>query len=167
MGSLITQAEYARQRGVSRAAILKAVKTGRLTLVKGKVDVATADSQWTERTDQRQTRTKRTEDRPVEDPGPEQSDGSFFEAQRQREWERVKKDRLQRLALEGKLLDAERVRDAVSGMIITVRTKLLVIGDEMADKLASTSDPVRCRELVDGRISHALDELADYPANAA
>jgi len=68
---------------------------------------------------------------------------------------------------EGRLLDAERVRQAVCDMIIAARSKLLVIGAELADKLAAISDPVRCRELIDERIHAALDELAEYPPKPA
>jgi hypothetical protein len=69
--------------------------------------------------------------------------------------------------LDGKLLDAQKVREVVSGMVIEARAKLLVIGDELADKLAITSDPIACRELVDRRIAQALDDLVEYPPRAA
>ena len=68
--------------------------------------------------------------------------------------------------MDGKLLDAEAVRAAVAGMVIAARTKFLVIGNELADKLAATSDPIACRELVE-RICEALEEFSEYPANAA
>ena len=43
---LITAAEYARRRGVSRAAVTIAVKAGRIVLIDGKIDPAVADIQW-------------------------------------------------------------------------------------------------------------------------
>ncbi len=43
---LITQAEYARRRGVSEAAVSKAVKAGRITLIGGRIDPVIADLQW-------------------------------------------------------------------------------------------------------------------------
>lgn len=55
MAQLVTQAEYARQRGVSRAAVCKAIASGRITGVpcNGKVmiDPAAADVQWARNTD--------------------------------------------------------------------------------------------------------------------
>ncbi|MEN6532184.1 MAG: hypothetical protein ABFD89_00880 [Bryobacteraceae bacterium] len=163
----------ARKPGGSLAAVQKAIRTGRIQQEpSGGIDFEKADAAWDQNTDARRRRTPR-EDSPEppkenlpEEPTQELDGGSFFEAQRQREWERVKRERIQRKVLEGKLLDAEKVRDTVSEMISSARAKLLVIGDELADKLAATSDPVRCRELVDGRISQALDDLAEYPANA-
>lgn len=43
---LITPAEYARRRGVSRAAVSIAVKAGRISTIDGKIDPAVADIQW-------------------------------------------------------------------------------------------------------------------------
>lgn len=43
---LITQAEYARRRGVSEAAVSKAVKAGRISLIDGRIDPVIADAQW-------------------------------------------------------------------------------------------------------------------------
>ena len=65
------------------------------------------------------------------------------------------------------LIPAEEVRDAVNGMVVSTRAKLLVIGDELSDKLAATSDAIKCREMVDARIYEVLSVLAEYPANAA
>ncbi len=47
---LITQAEYARRRGVAKSAVAKAVKEGRITLINGKIDPAVADIQWQQNT---------------------------------------------------------------------------------------------------------------------
>lgn len=43
---LITPAEYARRRGVSRAAVSIAVKAGRISTIDGKIDPTVADIQW-------------------------------------------------------------------------------------------------------------------------
>jgi len=50
---------YARQRGVSDAAVRKAIKTGRITPeVDGTIDPAKADAQWNRNTDTAQQREK-------------------------------------------------------------------------------------------------------------
>lgn len=89
------------------------------------------------------------------------------ELRRRREAAEMRIAELNLAAREGQLLDAERVRDAVSGMIIAARAKLLMIPSELCDKLAACSDPVRCLELIDGKICQALDELAEYPRRIA
>lgn len=47
---LVTQAEYARRRGVAKSAVAKAVKEQRITLIDGKIDPAVADIQWQQNT---------------------------------------------------------------------------------------------------------------------
>lgn len=47
---LITQAEYARRRGVAKSAVAKAVREDRITLINGRVDPAVADIQWAQNT---------------------------------------------------------------------------------------------------------------------
>ena len=48
---LITQAEYARRRGVTQAAVCKAVKRCRIPVIEGKLDPLVADVLWKARTD--------------------------------------------------------------------------------------------------------------------
>ena len=57
---LISQREYARQLGVSHVAVQRAVKTGRISTVDGKIDPAQADRQWQENTDQSKPRNRIT-----------------------------------------------------------------------------------------------------------
>lgn len=80
--------------------------------------------------------------------------------------EKADREALDRKVLEGSLLKREEVRPAVSSMIAAAKNRLITIADELCDKLAASSDPVRCKELVDDRISQALKELAEYPARA-
>jgi hypothetical protein len=93
--------------------------------------------------------------------------GSLAHAQLLHEQAKAAKAGLEARRLEGKLVAVDEVRDAVNGMVVAFRAKVLVIGDELADKLAATSDAIKCRELVDGRIYEALSVLSEYPAHAA
>ena len=47
---LVTQAEYARRRGVAKSAVAKAVAEGRIALIDGKVDPVVANIQWAQNT---------------------------------------------------------------------------------------------------------------------
>lgn len=47
---LITQAEYARRRGVAKSAVTKAVREKRIVLINGMIDPAVADIQWSQNT---------------------------------------------------------------------------------------------------------------------
>jgi hypothetical protein len=59
MPQLMTQSEYARHRkaagmsGGTPAAVLKAIRTGRISLIDGKIDPAVADVQWNAHTRKR------------------------------------------------------------------------------------------------------------------
>lgn len=44
--NLISQSEYAKHRGVSEAAVSKAIKAKRISLIDGKIDPTAADAQW-------------------------------------------------------------------------------------------------------------------------
>jgi hypothetical protein len=80
--------------------------------------------------------------------------------------EKADREALDRQALEGALLKRDEVRAAVSSMISAAKSKFLTVGDELCDRLAATSDPIACREMVDARIHQALSELAEYPSCA-
>jgi hypothetical protein len=151
---------------VTKPAVQKAVSTGRITLIDGKVDPEAADRQWNERTNQKQQRQKPIEHKPESKPK-EKNGETFNEAQTRKEIALANLRELEEAEKRRSLLSAEVVRDAVNGMVMGARSKLLVIGDELADKMAATSDPVKCRELMDERINQALSELAEYPADAA
>ena len=56
MTQLMTKAEYARHRGVSGAAVTKAIERCRIPLVDGKIDPLVADTLWRARTDPHQQR---------------------------------------------------------------------------------------------------------------
>lgn len=43
---LVTQAEYARHRGITRQAVSQAVRNGKIVLIDGKVDVESSDAAW-------------------------------------------------------------------------------------------------------------------------
>lgn len=48
---LLSQRAYARRRGVSQAAVWKAIKTGRISTDHGKINPETADREWADNTD--------------------------------------------------------------------------------------------------------------------
>src|SRR6185369_12694287 len=63
-GGLITRAEYARRRGVTRAAVSKAILRCRIPLTDGRLDPLVADTLWTARTDPDQARRALGQQRP-------------------------------------------------------------------------------------------------------
>lgn len=81
--------------------------------------------------------------------------------------EKADREELDRKVLEGALLKRAEVKSAVSAMLERFRSRVLTIADELCDRLASETDSVRCREMVDRKLCEALSQLSEYPANAA
>ena len=57
---LISQREYARRRGISNVAVHRAVASGRISTVDGRIDPVQADREWRENTDQSKPRNRIT-----------------------------------------------------------------------------------------------------------
>jgi phage terminase Nu1 subunit (DNA packaging protein) len=77
--------------------------------------------------------------------------------------EKADREALDRKREEGSLVKRDEVSTSVSSMISATKTKLRMIPAELCDKLATTKDPIRCRELMERKINEALSELAEYP----
>ena len=63
---------------------------------------------------------------------------------------------------EGKLIEAEPVRRAVSTMIIKARNELIRIPRELRDRLAQTTDAIEIEGLLEDRIKRALSNLSEF-----
>ncbi len=186
--ALVSIREYARQRSVSHVTVLKAVKAGKIPTVDGKIDPAIADAAWNRNRSVVQP-SKMADAAPEKKPaatnpvgtqhqteapprGQERRDPAdvahelYNTAKARKEATRARREELDLKKLEGAVVESSEVRERVSSMLATFKNRLLLIGDELGDKLAATSDPVRCRELVDGKIHQALSGLSEWPANA-
>ena len=76
---------------------------------------------------------------------------------------RAAEARLKELQLaeqEGRLLDAEDVRRTWTNAIMTVRNRLLALGDAICVQVAAESDLLKCRSLIDTEVRDALTELS-------
>jgi phage terminase Nu1 subunit (DNA packaging protein) len=156
--------ELAKALGISRQRINQLGRQGKITREPdGGWNQASVERELGRNLDHRQARPKAadySEDVPSPDGPPK---GTLLYEQWRLTQEKADRAALDNAVLEGSLLKRDEVKDAVAGMIASSRAKLLVIGDELADKLASTADPIRCRNLVDDRIALALASLAEYP----
>ena len=159
---LMTKAEYARHRGVSKPYISKLVKNGVLVLRGDKVDVRASDTVL--------------DDKPVADvetPPPQapparaggeplgQTGASFGQA---RTIEMVFRAKLRRLEFEtkqGKLIEAEVVRRLIADAVRTLRDGILGLPDRLATVLAAESDAKRVHVTLKTELSRELEGLAN------
>jgi hypothetical protein len=172
----MTQAEYARHRGVSRQAVLKAVRAGRIVLDQdGRIDPESADASWRRNTDPSKPsnsvagnprgavpRGRRSISLPVRLPAQGPSSGPDYHVSRAvRETYQAKLVRLEYELKTGKLIDAEESRRASFQDNRRVRDLLLAIPDRTAAQLAACSDPTECHRLLTAEIRRACEELSD------
>lgn len=77
--------------------------------------------------------------------------------------EKADREELDRKVLEGSLLKRSEVKTAVYGMLERFRSRMLLIADELCDRVAAETDTVRCREMIDRKLCDALSQLSEYP----
>ncbi len=149
---LVTQAEYARRRGVAASVVCKAVKAGRLELVDGKVDVRTADKQWQERTDA---------DQQARGNGNRKTRGDgYYAAKTAREGYQAKQAQLDYEQRLGELVRRVDVEKAAFQKGRVLRDRFLSLPDRMAPIMAAESDANVCHAKMRAEILSILRELA-------
>jgi hypothetical protein len=173
---MMTQAEYARHRGISRQAVSKAIRSGRIVLTQdGMIDPAAADASWRRNTDPSKpsnsvagnprgavprARRSVTQAHSVAtsglSPGPD-----YHVSRAVRETYLAKLVRLEFEVKTGKLIDAEESRHAAFQDNRRVRDLLLAIPDRTAAQLAACPDPAECHRLLAAEIRRACEELSD------
>lgn len=134
---LITQAEYARHRGCSAAAVSKAVRAERITLVDGLVDVAAADLQWKQNTRTRVGSRGATE--------PASAACELVGAD-------VNAKLVAMLAIADDLLLLAR-------RLPSFRERLQRLPEKLASALAAETDPARIREILQAELRWQLKRL--------
>lgn len=146
--SLISKAEYARRRGVSGAAVTRAIKDGRITTTAdGRIDPELADEQWSRNTRSRGAPRSAASAEPApaaavepsspEQPKPRRELGEFDEARTRREKAQADLAELELAVKRGELVRAEDVERALAGNLIAVREAL----DALADRLSAAITP--------------------------
>lgn len=160
---LVSQAEYARRRGVSRPAVLKAVKSGRIVLIDGKIDPEVADIQWAKNTAPRvqadaPTRAAAIEPRETLPDAVEPV--SLNEARARREAVMASLAELELAERRGELVSAAGVEKALASKILGARDALDALADRLSPLLAAESDASKVYAMLRREIRQALALLA-------
>lgn len=156
---LITQAEYARRRGVDPTSVRDAVKAGRITLIEGKIDPAVADVQWRQNTRARAGQ-QPTNDANLQAP-PSEDGGDYWESRARREAAEAETAELKLALMRGELVRAEDIRSEHSKRVAGLREAMLQIPSRVAAVLAAESDQARCHALIEQELHQALAAIAD------
>lgn len=157
----ITQARYARMRGVSRQMVLKYIENGMLTEGRGiittspsvRIDPDEADVELAEKLDPAFTK---------KDEEGEKLNGNGLLYHN----EKARKEKAQRQLLElelkkksGEYINKKKAASAFSGKITAVVRRLQKISKRISPALAKESDRIKCEEMIYSEIKEAVEEF--------
>jgi hypothetical protein len=169
-GALISMREYSRRRGVAVSAVSKAVKSKRITLVRGKIDPIKANKQWDANTQPGQravnTRRKAPSAAPppaAADPGqtrdtPDQQPNSYATARARREETLANMAQMDFDVKMGVLVNAAEIREKISKLHTEAKTRLLGVASKCKARLPQLS--AIDVSIIEDLIREALGEIA-------
>ncbi|MFH1493756.1 MAG: hypothetical protein ABIG70_03045 [Pseudomonadota bacterium] len=165
MAELITQAEYARRRGVSREAVGKAVRSNRITLIGDKIDPVVADIQWDKNTNPDQSaRANAQKDKSGSVSGSDESAGDraspYWDARTRREVAEAEMAEMECRKKSGELVDKKRVEDTASRIGRLTRDTLMGIPTRVSQDIVGMSDAWEIEQKLTDSIRRALDDVA-------
>lgn len=165
---LVTKTEYARRRGCTEAAVRRAVRDGRITLIDGKIDPVAADAQWA-----RNTRV-RAGSRPTDDvnlstsgatggradEGDDEDDATgYWKSRARRERAEAELAELKLSELQGHLVRADDWAAALARRAAAFREGLLQIPARLSAQLAAEGDQARVHTLLEDELRQVMDQL--------
>lgn len=168
---LISQAEYARYRGVSQEAVRKALKAGRITGLpdeKGRVriDPDVADIQWEKNTDPKQSARVNAPKgaarggAPVKGAQGNDDGGFYWDARSRREMADARRAELELEKLEGTLVERKQVEAAASRIGRLLRDSLMGVPSRLAPELAAKDDVGEVEKALTDAIRGVLEDSA-------
>jgi len=158
---LLSLRAYAKHRGVSLAAVQKAVHSGRITPnADGLIESDRADAEWNAKTRPGQRRARTAPAQPRETAETPAAGLDYFRARAIRESYLARLAKIEFEERTAKLVSRDEVQVAAFTRGRTVRDNLLNIPDRLAATLAAETDVDRIHHLLSVEIRRALEELA-------
>ncbi|WP_419835375.1 hypothetical protein [Endozoicomonas atrinae] len=159
---LLSQSEFARRQGWSRQYVGKLVKSGKITLVNGKVDPEQAQAAIKAQSEPSTELRAKSQSGTILPASPTDSRQAvdFVTARTMREAFKAKMAKMEYEEKAGKLTDASKVREEAFRAGRIVRDSLLGIPDRLSDVLAAENDPAQVRQLLMGEFENILQALS-------
>jgi hypothetical protein len=175
---LISQREYARRRGITHVAVQRAIKSGRITTVNGKIDPVAADREWQQNTDQskprnritgnpKQSKTPNEPSEPMGLGGTDETIGApstatgYAKARAARELYQAQLAKLELDKRRGALVPADEVRLGAFNMARKARDQLIALPERLAAVLAAAEEPAEVQHILEEEIERICQEIAD------
>ena len=166
---LLSKTEYARRRGCTEAAVRRAVRDGRITLIDGKIDPVAADAQWARNTRVR-AGSRGTDDanlsgsghsggRAGDDDDDEDDATGYWKSRARRERAEAELAELKLAELQGQLVRADDWAAALAKRAAAFREGLLQIPARLAAQLAAETDQARIHGLLEDELRQVMSQL--------
>lgn len=175
MSKGLTITAYARHRGVSHVAVLKAIKAGRIEKeADGTIDPEKADAAWARNTNQAQQRKAPKQSEPsrndveAEAPvGPPivNSGPNFAQSRAIKEAYNARLAKLSYEEKSGALVRTDSVKVAWFNTLRVLRDRALNLPDRLAPILAAETDPKVVRDMLEDELRSILNDAADTITN--
>lgn len=156
--ALVSKSEYARRRGCTEAAVRRAVKDGRISLIDGKIDPVAADAQWARNSRVRAGSKPTADARPVDQ---EDAEGGYWQSRARREAAEAEMAELKLAEQRGALVRTADVRAVFSQRLAGLRNSLLQIPARLSPVMAAESDQARCFEAMQAELHAALAQASE------
>ena len=172
---LVTKTEYARRRGCTEAAVRRAVRDGRITLIDGRIDPVAADAQWARNTRVR-AGSRGTDDANLSgsgasggragDAGDDSEDAAdgYWKSRARRELAEADMAELKLAEQRGLLVRAADIRAAQSRRLAALREALLQLPARLAPVLAAEADAGKVHEQLQAELHQVLAHMTEAPA---
>jgi pyruvate/2-oxoglutarate dehydrogenase complex dihydrolipoamide acyltransferase (E2) component len=158
---LLSLRAYAKHRGVSLAAVQKAIHSGRITPnADGLIDSGRADAEWDAKTRPGQRRAPAAAAAPKQPAEAPAAGLDYFRARAIRESYLARLAKIEFEERTAKLVSRDEVQVAAFTNGRTIRDNLLNIPDRLAATLAAETDADRVHHLLSAEIRKALEELS-------
>lgn len=149
----VSRAEFARRKGVSRAAVTQAIQSGRITLESdGKILLEQALRDWDENADPTQQRKRKDEDWKA-----------WQAARTRREQAMADLAELEYQEKLGSVVPIEEVRQSLAAMVKTTRDRILGTARRLAPLLVGKSDEAEVADKIHQELEDALRSLSVEP----
>ena len=163
-------AAYARHRGVSHVAVLKAIKSGRIEKeADGTIDAGKADAALSRNTNKAQQRQRQTEATvaahaaaenhvgpPIVNSGP-----SYAQSRAVKEAYLARLAKLSYEEKSGSLIKIDAVKVSWFNILRVLRDRVLNLPDRLAPIVAAETDPKKIRDLLEEDLRLILNDAAD------
>ena len=162
MIKLMNKSEYGRHRGVTHAAVNRAVADGRITLIDGKIDPVVADIQWEQNTRalaRSGTKTPASTEMTTNAIPPTQGveNYGYWKGRRERA-EAIRAEQSQELEA-GNLVYKDQMQRAAKNAARMMRDQLLSVPSRLAAELASINDATVIEQKVRAELRAALSGM--------